>query len=695
MKKHILWIAMSLLVLPFTVRAQFNCGFEQKRQELIAKDPLYLQREAQMEQATQQYMQQRSGERSGSYVIPVVFHIIHNNGPENISTAQILDALAILNRDYKKLNADTSVIVHGFDTIAAGMDIEFRLAQIDPQGNCTNGITRRQSSETYIGDDESKLDYWSSNKYLNIWVVASMENGVAGYAYYPSAVDGPGIMATKDGVIILHNYVGSIGTSNPGRSRALTHEVGHYLNLAHPWGNTNNPGVACGDDGVSDTPITKGSTTCNVNLNDCTPGVFENVQNYMDYSYCSVMFTQGQIARMEFALIAGIANRDNLWSAVNLVATGVDGNGPLCAPVADFYPDQQTVCLNTSVQFFDNSTVGIPTSWSWTFQDGSPSVSNSSNPTVSFTSPGWKEVTLTVSNVQGTDSESKTLSIYVSANSADYVTPYWESFEWYLPYQQKWVSNNVDEGTAGFSLLDVAAYTGNYSVMLDYTEPVFGLSDGAGMIDELITPSYNLSAANGTTFNWKWAYATNALNSTDITEKLEVYSSTNCGTTWTLRKTITGVALSSGGSAAGNYFIPSGTSDWGYESILISPSLAQSDVRFKFVFTSSSFSNNLYLEDINIATTTSVEEASDVLLTEIFPNPAAQSITLQLANTGDEKVQVWIVDLLGNEIMQTQFTADALGTTQQQLDVSMLASGVYIVKIQSGNMVRNLRIQKI
>ena len=212
-----------------------------------------------------------------------MFHIIHQYGTEDISDAQILDEVKILNRDYNRENADTVDVVDEFKHNIGKINITFRLATIDPWGNYTNGIDRIASLQTYVGNDGSKLNPWLRSKYLNVWVVKQMTNGVAGYAFYPSAVDGVNGVK-KDGVIILSEYIGSIGSSTVNTSRALTHEIGHYLNLPHTWGNTNDPGVSCGDDGIQDTPITKGHTTCSLTDGDCFPNIIENVQNYMEYA---------------------------------------------------------------------------------------------------------------------------------------------------------------------------------------------------------------------------------------------------------------------------------------------------------------------------------------------------------------------------------------------------------------------------
>ena len=127
-----------------------------------------------------------NAERGGDepYIIPMVFHIIHNNGVENITDAQVYDAVRILTNDYTKQNADWPNVRPEFLDIVADVNIEFRLATLDPEGNCTNGITRTVSTQTYDGDFEmTQLIQWPRDQYMNIWVAASAGSGVAGYTY--------------------------------------------------------------------------------------------------------------------------------------------------------------------------------------------------------------------------------------------------------------------------------------------------------------------------------------------------------------------------------------------------------------------------------------------------------------------------------------------------------------------------------
>ena len=181
--------------------AQFKCGANQKLQQLYQNDPQLMLDQEQLLMSHYR-IQEKDNDTMVIFTIPIVFHVIHYNGAENISDEQIYDQVAILNRDYRLLNQDTAQVINEFKSIYADVGIEFKLANIDPYGNCTNGIEHIYSHETFQGDDYSKLNQWYRSNYLNVWVVDQMENGVAGYAYYPTAVDGSGFW--RDGIIILH-----------------------------------------------------------------------------------------------------------------------------------------------------------------------------------------------------------------------------------------------------------------------------------------------------------------------------------------------------------------------------------------------------------------------------------------------------------------------------------------------------------
>ena len=594
-RKFTLLASLTVLILNFTANAQVieggyrPCGTDQMVAASLAANPLlkaqYEEEQRKAEEADRIAFQQgyplQNNRSAGNvsaqqsppqYIIPIVFHIIHDYGSENISDAQVLDAMRILNQDYRKLNADTSIIVPTFQGIAADAQIEFRLAQLDPNGNCTNGIDRIYSPETYVGDDGSKLNYWNRARYLNVWVVKTISNGAAGYAYLP----GTAPTASVDGILILSNYVGSIGTGGPSTSRALTHEIGHFLNLQHVWGSTNSPGVSCGNDGVSDTPVTKGWTSCNLTTNDvCSNNVEENVQNYMEYSYCSRMFSAGQRTRMQNALQSASGQRNSLVTTATANATGINNPQP-CAPIADFTPiNELYVCEGGSLTFTDVSYNGQPTSYSWNFQGGTPSTSSDSVPTIQYNTAGTYSVSLTVANAQGSDNFSRTNYVHVLPAAAQYSGNFYqEGMENTTVFTADWDIENPQGN--GWINANTAAATGTRSCRLDNT------SSMAGQTDAFISPSINFAAMINPVFTFKVAFAQRAGTEAD---RLRVYMSTDCGATWLLRYTKSGANLSTRSALTGA-FVPT-ANEWRTETVsLSSAQLTGTNVRIKFEFES-------------------------------------------------------------------------------------------------------------
>jgi PKD repeat protein len=603
------------------------------------------------------------------YIIPIVFHIIHEYGSENISDAQVLDAMRILNEDYRKLNSDTNVIVPTFQGIAADAQIEFRLAQLDPNGSCTNGIDRIYSSETNVGDDGSKLNYWNRARYLNVWVVKTISNGAAGYAYLP----GTAPTASVDGIIILSNYVGSIGTGALSTSRALTHEIGHFLNLQHVWGSTNSPGVSCGNDGVTDTPVTKGWTSCNLTTNDvCNNNVEENVQNFMEYSYCSRMFSAGQRTRMQNALQSASGQRSSLVTTTTANATGINNPQP-CAPIADFTPvNELYVCEGGSLTFTDVSYNGQPTSYSWSFPGGTPSSSSDSVPVIQYNTAGTYSVSLTVSNAQGSDNFSRTNYIHVLPAAAQYSgNLYQEGMENTTVFTNDWAIENA-QGNA-WTNVTTAAATGTRSCRLDNT------SSMAGQTDAFISPSINFSAMTSPVFSFKVAFAQRAGTEAD---RLRVYLSTDCGATWQLRYTKSGANLSTR-AATTNAFVPA-ANEWRTETVsLTSTQIAASNVRIKFEFESDG-GNDIYIDDINIQGATGIVEAEDGISSfNVFPNPANDNTTVEFNLNEAQSMNVDIVDLNGKTVQSLHNGMLSAGLHRLPVSTAELSAGMYFVRLQN------------
>jgi PKD repeat protein len=666
MRKSILAVS-AMLCLNASAQEEKYCYTTEVYNQVIQQRPEVLQTQAALETFTQQFAAQES--QSGTVlVIPIVFHIIHNYGAENISEAQVYDQVRILNEDFRKMSYDTATIVPVFKPIAADCELEFRLATIDPNGNCTNGIDRIQSTLTYNADDDSKLNPWPSNQYLNVWVVSDLGNsGAAAYAYYPGTAP-----AGKDGVISIHGYIGSIGTGTLGRSRVLTHEIGHCLNLAHVWGSTNSPGVACGNDGVGDTPLTMGWTSCNLNGAICNPPSLENVQNYMEYSYCCNMFTEGQKTRMRAALNAAAGGRNNLWQRANLVATGTDGSATaVCSPVSDFSVNRTFLCEGDSLQFSDLSWQGQPSSWSWSFPGGTPSSSSDSFPAIIYNTAGIYDVTLTVTNATGSDTKTRTSYVSVAAAAAQAV-PFSEGFENSFPGTNANVLN-FDNGNAWEQVTSAAA-SGTHSMRINNFS-----SNITGAIDEYITQSFDFTGLESPSLTFKVAYAQRS--DTSRYDALKIYYSLNCGQSWVLRYTKSGPALATAPPHS-SAFIPSGANEWRQDAVSIAIFAGKPDVRIKFQAISAR-GNNLFIDDINLF-------GSPVGIAEnnggnpqftVSPVPASDEVNIEFGLQDAAHACIDIFDLQGKKISTVANRLFSPGNHRVTAS-GQWAGGVYFIRFE-------------
>jgi len=272
---------------------------------LVERDPQFRVRLAALETATLARLATAFAP-PGPVTIPVVVHVVYNTKAENISTAQIKSQIVALNKDYSAKNPDKSKTPTVWAGLVTDTRIQFKLAKKGPDGKKTSGITRTKTDETSFNDDDgvkSKTtggaNAWPSSKYLNVWV-CTLAGGLLGYAQFPA---GP---AKTDGVVILNTAFGTTGTATApfNLGRTATHEVGHWLNLRHIWGDTSD---CSGSDLVDDTPNAMAPNFGKPTFPhvSCTNGPNGDMfVNYMDYvdDAAMVMFTSGQGVRMHTAL---------------------------------------------------------------------------------------------------------------------------------------------------------------------------------------------------------------------------------------------------------------------------------------------------------------------------------------------------------------------------------------------------------
>ncbi len=686
MKKSLLALSL-LLGGAFGVMAQSAddvryCGQVEMTQKMHQHHPGCahdaMVKDAELDEWTRQFAEEEANRGGGQiiYTIPVVFHIIHDNGPENITDDQIHDAMFILNRDFRKQNADTAAIVPEFQDIAADIGIEFRLASLDPDGNCHPGIVRVQSPLTTEGGSEMKsLSIWPRNSYMNVWVCRDAGDGTAGYTFTPNSVDG-NFGLSNDGIVLRYDYTGSIGESNITRSRTLTHEVGHWLNLRHTWGPTNSPNDPANcdfDDGVSDTPNTIGYVSCNLAGASCGSPL-DNVQNYMEYSYCSRMFTEGQRTRMRAAANSNVAERNELITQANLIETGVI-NPALC--LAKFTVDANTACLGQGIQFRDRSYHGV-TTWTWDFGDGT--VLTGSDPAVYqdpihiYEVPGTYSVSLTVAN----SASQLTYSLDNIVTVFDYgqeEAPFSEGFENEWP-NAAWAAYNQNNDLT-WEITTSAEYSGNRSLKLrNFSNTV------TENIDELISATYDMSAMDTVFLTYHWAYANKLTEETE--DRLRIQVSGDCGTTWSTRRTRTGFTNLPTANPVNSQFTPSSTAQWDTETLMMNnPDWMTDGFRVRFEFTGRG-GNNLFLDDINITSSdtitvipTGVQEIQPIFAYSIFPNPSKDQTNVRYFALQRERVSVKMYNGLG-QLMEV-IADEEIAVGEHNWTISKKPAGIYTV----------------
>jgi PKD repeat protein len=662
----------------------WKCATDEIYLQLLNDNPEILKQQNELDEFVRSFI--ANNPKTGEvYIIPVVFHVVHDYGVENISYEQILGAVEQMNLDFRKMRDDTSTIHAAFKSIAADTKIEFRLAKIDPWGECTIGVTRTVSETTFGGGEDAKdaAPTWPPEKYLNVWTVYSLGYGAAGWSYYPGTAP-----YGSDGIILLHDYVGVSGTSSPGRGSVLTHEAGHYLNLGHPWGHTNDPELAenCDmDDGIEDTPNTIGHTSCNINAITC--GSLDNVQNFMEYSYCYKMFTFGQSDVMRAVLNSSVAGRNNLRSQSNLIATGTnDGYTPqICAPIADFKANNTLGCTGFSVQYNDLSYntdfIGM---YDWTFEGGNPSSSDEAYPIVTYPSKGSFDAELYVENPTDSDSKANANYIRVYDPADGYSLPYTENFE-----------------TSTFPLINGNSFNDFY-ILADgdrtWEQSNLGFSgksikiqnkfNDRGIKNRIYLPNiYIEDTAVPVQVTYKCAYGR---SDSQYSDRLKFYLSTACGDSLRIVSIISGSTLTSEYVSSWTTYMPS-AEDWKTHTFTINGNYIKSNNLRLVIEAESGGGNAIFIDQVSfeqvISGNSQISAKEEAL---VYPNPCNDELFLEF-NTVKNDVFVSISDYTGKVVSSAFFSGSRIDASDL---ISNLPAGLYFMKTVSGEKTQTYKLIK-
>jgi len=705
MKNHVPKMILALTfftsVLGFSQsNMQMPCGTYEAMEQHFASHP---QDRMRYENAQKELLQSVTINASAKpaafeYTVPVVFHVLHQGGPENVSDAVIMAALDQVNRDFSRAGSDTGAIFAPFRSRYVNSEIKFVLAKRDPQGNCTNGIVRYIDPKTNWSQSGGNQNFywtytWNSTRYLNVYIVGSITPAgtvtgggiIVGYTYMPGthAAGSP-----RDAIVYRSSHL-SANMPNPD-ARSLSHEIGHWLGLSHTFGPTNNPGINCGDDGIADTPPTKGNfsscpaSSSNTNHTCSSPNpsnvnnYFQNVENIMDYSSCPRNFTQGQTTVMRNILASAIANRQNLSSVGNLTLTGINVTTP-CAPKAEFLSTNgsYTVCAGGSLTMKDFSYNGVISNYIWNADNGSViNAPNAVQTSITFPNVGAVSVSLTVSNSQG--ASVKTRNVVVLDATPSLVGPFFESFENPgVPYN--W--SVIDVQNDGFSWLQTGqtAYHDNYCFYID------GLTHAPSASDILQMPL--LDVKNNMTNKLSFAYAYRRKNSTHD-DVLRVQGSRDCGGTWNDIVVLSASAMAQGsGGVDTEMFFPN-SDQWKTYVLSDHPmwlnyiNSSSVLVRFNFIEASAGYGNNFFIDLIDFTAPVGINELTKSFGLSLYPNPSSSETTLRFNLQTTSAVKISLLDVLGKEVKI--IANQTLAAGEQNFSVNSdeaLSKGIYFVNL--------------
>lgn len=641
-------------------------------------------------------------ENSGEIInIPVVFHVVYNTTAQNISDGQVLSQLDVLNADFNKQNIDTADVPALFKPLAAGLGgINFCAAQVDPTGAPTNGIVRKQTTQSSFGTSDAVKftaqggsDAWDVTKYVNIWI-CNIGGGILGYAEFPSTS-----ISNTWGLVLQYNYTGTVGNvSSPfNLGRTGTHEFGHCFGLYHIWGDESQ---CAQDDGIADTPQQKGENyncptfplgtssaggCCNASS---TSSMFMNYMDYVDDA-CMMMFTQGQVAEMlsiinnppynvlknSTACIPPIASSDD----AALFSIDAPGNS-VCSnsinPVVKIKNFGSNNLTSASIKYQLDG--GAVSTYAYTGNLAQYATETVILPAINVSAGNHTLLIFTdlPNNTTDGNTANDSASVSFNVNTNGLSLPLTESFDGTFP-PNGWTIDNPDNDKTWVKTTQ-SKYAGTGSMFIENAN--YNANDQK---DWAILPQLDLTTRQNPSLNFYISYKlwTNPSANPNYSDTLDIKISTDCGLTWSsvYRKAGTALVTNTPTFQASDYF-PSQASQWRLESIDLTPYGSSSTAIIKIENTTA-YENNLFIDELSIDGLVSTKELiAKNLSVVVFPNPAKDKVFVN-TNFGNNITHVKIYNVLGGVVSQTS------GNLNSNAEISLngLNAGVYFVEVETEN----------
>lgn len=706
------WVVLVLIFFPFSLfgqgKVKRTCGSTEYNNRLMSENPAF---KAHVEAAYKK-MQILSAnpathKANAIIIIPVVVHNVYKNMTDSITMNDVISQIDSMNKDFRLMNADKTLIPAAWTTVAGDLEIEFCLASRDPQGNPTTGLTHTlTTASSFSTNNDIKFtaqggkDAWPTTDYLNIWV-GDLGSGLLGYAQFP------GGNAATDGVVIGYNC---FGTQNPGLlpayslGRTASHEIGHWLGLRHIWGDS---GGCSPDDGIADTPEQDGQNFGCPSfplLDACqtaAPGVM--FYNYMDYcdDPCLVMFTQGQKAAAR-ALFDPGGDRESLANSAVTACTLPPPPVFVDAGIFGIASPKDTLCSSKIYPIFTLSNSGnvtltsavieyaidggTPLTYSWTGNLDSLETDVINLPFVT-TTPGGHTIAFTVVSSNGspdavTGNNSMSQPFFVLSLGGTPL-PYTVDFESAVFPPNSLVIVNPGNGVT-WELATNAAALGLQSAKIRNIN-----INIVGEEDDIQLPDFDFSTYQTPQLQFDWAYAPFTQGASDT---LQLLISADCGLTYDKVLNMSGISLQTT-SATTSAFIPT-LHHWKHKIVDLTPYGGAASVKMKFK-NISGYENNLYIDNINVtAIPTTVGLPSSFEFSQsvsLYPNPANDILSIQLFANQAGLLNVEILDVAGKRVLYQDYSYQE-GQNDFKTNLSTIAQGIYFVRLnnQQESIIRTL-----
>lgn len=605
--------------------------------------------------------------RTDPYIIPVLFHIYWDADIAPVTPTHISDVVTQTNDRLRAVNSDLEMVAADFLAIIGDAEIELQLAKKLPGNVCTSGIIYHYYN-FQLGPVALYSNSIETSHYLNIHVLPATNS----YAFLPNNNQ---IINEPTDCIVFSTW------DINNRIEVLTHEIGHWFGLYHTFGTFSTIGGDCGDDFVEDTPITRGSADCNLELIDCTPGVVENVNNYMDYTNCGSMFTIGQVQRMHDVLHDSALNRIQIHQPENLLYTAVGDTGQ-CERIIQVWHKAFIDCDTTTVRYSYFVEGQIPDSVLWEFQFPETVFSSADMPVLSYSQSGLATVYLWL--YFGSEVELTIFNHPVELN--DIATNMPEIAE--LPFEL-----DPDDGLIlpnehmnllgapleeGWQICDFAGYESSQCIYVPARvvdgEEVADLEIGMLNMSELSQPtiSFHVAAAMVT----QGAY-----------HVLEVLFRDECSTAFIGDVWVSRPLYEVFNNNTSTGFIPSSDNQWVEVSVTfpewVYASHAFITIRLRTIMQTGFTGEPFYLDNFRIGNselTTSaqtLENPESALL--LYPNPAKNQLNWSSGN--ETGLNIRIFDAIGRLM-----TDKPLNSSAGSIDINNWSPGIYsfILETQSG-----------